>query len=420
MNKIFRVLWSTAQQCYVVVSELAKDKIKSQLSGLSSERIAPKEWVLSGVAMAMMVALHPASALAADTVIADNVAKVIAGEDVVATGNRATVGQKAMGLSAGNGGSIDFTSGSLTTKGTGGVGAMANNNSSIALNGTSITTSGDTAHGMMSQNGSTITADGVNIITSGRMAYGVQTFNAKALMANGAITTSGASAVGAWTQGATGDLTLNKTSITTTGSNAHGLYAMTGGQLTFNNAEISTAGSDSHGAYANGAGSAININDSSINTMGSAAGAVYASNGATVNLKNTDLSTSVNSHYVLRATGEGSTVNFDTGSITTQNTGNTVQALDGGQLNIRNATIDTAGMAVNAQRGSKADLQDVVINTQNDGIFIYSLGGELKAKNIQINNSGKNNFGIQLLESATADLSNIEINQSGVGKGLEI
>ena len=34
MNKIFKVIWSKSKQCYIVVSEIAKNREKENSSGL--------------------------------------------------------------------------------------------------------------------------------------------------------------------------------------------------------------------------------------------------------------------------------------------------------------------------------------------------------------------------------------------------
>ena len=67
MNKIYRVIWSRAKHCYVVVSEMAKSRTKSQ-SGSVVKKTALAAMVLAGLGVSGMWM----SSYAADNIVVDS------------------------------------------------------------------------------------------------------------------------------------------------------------------------------------------------------------------------------------------------------------------------------------------------------------------------------------------------------------
>ena len=396
MNRIFRVLWSTHLQRYVVASELSKGrgKTKSLTAGNAPSGAPQALTALSAAAVAVSIALAPMSVLAADTIIADGVSIVSDGEDITATGDRSSVGRKSMGLSAGNGGEISFSNGSLKTTGTGGLGAIANNASSITLRNTAIETSGASAVGLVAQNTSTLIGESLTIKTHGANAAGAQSLNSR--------------------------IELNDVSISTSGQGAHGLNVDQGGTLIFNNGFISATGNSAYAAAAMNKNAVININNSTLSTDGSSAQAVYARDGGTVNLKNTNITTSRVNGYGLRSFGIDSMITFDGGTITTAGDARSVQATYGRKLLLRNATISSQNKGVDISGGSEGTLDNVLIHSKGTGILL-SNNAVLTGRNIKIDSEINNSPAIQI-QASSADINGLEITQSGPGaaRSLEV
>lgn len=417
MNKIFRVIWNATTQRFVVASELAKGKVKSQSSNNAMGSAARKTVALSGLAMAVAIAL-PASNVFAAAIIANGATLNYDGQDIVSTANNSESGR---GLSASNNGSITFTNGSLTTSGTAGVGAMANTGATITLKNTNNKTTGSSAQGLLSQNNSNIDADGVSITASGSASYGIHALNGSATLSNGSISSV---AYGAVAQGATGNITLNNTTVNTSGEKGHAAYATKGGQVTVNNSTLAATGHLAAGALAIGAGSQININNSDISTAGSSAEAVYAQNGGVINLTNTKIFTDRINSYGLRASGGNTLIDFDGGTITTTGGTTTIQSISGAKINVRNATINSSSDTVKTYDNGTLNLDNVIINndglmaTRAAGIFAAGAGTNLNAKNVQVKTTGGNVLGIQV-GSANATLDNVEINSALRGDGLQ-
>ncbi|WP_271460297.1 ESPR domain-containing protein [Pantoea leporis] len=128
MNKIFRVIWHAATQRYVVASELAKGKVKSHSSSVLTPS-ASKAMALTGVALAITVALHATTAIAARTIIANDNPVIVNNQDIVGAGT----GQYVRGVSATNNGTVDFTTGTITTSNTYGHGAFADTGAGVTL-----------------------------------------------------------------------------------------------------------------------------------------------------------------------------------------------------------------------------------------------------------------------------------------------
>ncbi|WP_343550514.1 autotransporter outer membrane beta-barrel domain-containing protein [Pantoea sp.] len=386
--------------------------------------------------MAITVALLSPTAHAAGTIIANGKTVVVQNQDIVASGT----GENVRGVSATNNGLAEFTNGTITTNKAYGHGAFAESGASIALNNIDITTSAGTAHGLYARGNASISGDGINISTRGAASYGLQTSDGNITLTNSSIKTSGTNSYGAFAAVVSGNTSISDTTINTTGDNAHAVY-VTGGQMTVNNSQLSASGHTANGANAVGAGSTININNSSITTAGSSSEAVYAKNGGTVNLTNTNIFTDRINSYGLRTNGANATVNYDGGTITTTGPTRTIQAIAGSQINIRNATINSAdsavqalsnsrldirdttinseNMAVDIEGGSKANLEGVTINANNSGVFVSGTNSQLTANNVQVNNSN-GLFAFQVAFDGSANLDNIEINQVGNARGLEV
>ena len=176
MNKIFKVIWSKSKQCYIVVSEIAKNKT------------GKKKIVVAGIfaALSLIGHLQPVQAIdgAGDKAGFSNAAsgvnfdstKGIAiglknGDKTSANGNVATV---AIGAHSNASGSSSVAIGGAVVNGAGAIGlgwSTANGDNSVALGGTGSTNAtGNNAFAASggNANGESATAIGSSAIASGR------------------------------------------------------------------------------------------------------------------------------------------------------------------------------------------------------------------------------------------------------------
>ena len=176
MNKIFKVIWSKSKQCYIVVSEIAKNKT------------GKKKIVVAGIfaALSLIGHLQPVQAIdgAGDKAGFSNAAsgvnfdstKGIAiglknGDKTSANGNVATV---AIGAHSNASGSSSVAIGGAVVDGAGAIGlgwSTAKGNNAVALGGTGLTNAnGNNAFAASggNANGESATAIGSSAIASGR------------------------------------------------------------------------------------------------------------------------------------------------------------------------------------------------------------------------------------------------------------
>lgn len=426
MNMIFRVIWSSALQTCIVASELAKGIAKASSSGTLSSRDMSGKFALAGMA-ALACTLSSQSIAAVGTVIATGTSLTVEDTKVVATGNRADVGQNSMGLSAGNNGSISFSGGSVATSGRGGLGAIANNNSTLLLSNTDISTSGITADGITSQNNSSVTANNVNVSTTNSQAAGLKAVNGRLLMKNSAVTTTGASSIGALANGATASLTLDNSTVSTTGNGSHGIDVENGGQASLTNSTISAKGYMAYGVLARDKGTVVSIDDSFISTEGGSSEAVLTRDGGTINVRKTTVNTSGINNYALRAYGTGSSVDFRDGTLNTTGEAISVQAYgEGSEVRLQNTTINTARNGLASTHG-RIVADNIVINNTGAaatpaipaiGIISGYKEGVAVVSNVQINSTGEGIEGVRAWGGARVDLDGAELNHSLNGIGL--
>jgi autotransporter family porin len=435
MNKVFRVVWNAAMQRFVVASELAKGKVKSQSSRTATGSAMRNTVALSGLAIAVAIAL-PASNVSAAAIIANGATLNYDGQDIVSTANNNESGR---GLSASNNGSITFTNGTLTTSGTAGTGAMANTGATITLGNTEIKTTGSSAPGLLSQNNSTINGDGVTITTSGSASYGVQTIDGSATLSNSSITSA---AYGVVSQGANGNITLNNTSVNTSGVRGYAVYASKGGLITINGGSLATTGDSAIGAYATGAGSTINIKNSNISTAASAAPGLLAQSSGAINADTVTITTVGSNSYGVQANDGSVTVSNSAitssahgtvsqgtqGNLTLNNTtvntsgdsGHAIYASKGGQVTVNGGALATAG---NSAMGAYATGAGSTINIKNSNIstaknsapaLLSQSNASINADNVTISAVGASSFGVQTIDGS-ATLSNSSITSSAYG-----
>ncbi|HLX98151.1 MAG TPA: hypothetical protein VKR62_05605 [Roseiarcus sp.] len=341
-----------------------------------------------------------------------------------------TNGSGALGAVSESGGSVVLVGGSVTTNGAGSDG-MATLFGSISATATTITTNGgadvagDEAAGVLIEGvgatgslaGDTIVTKGVEsdgilveargsamlggvnaVATAGDGSIGLHAVGRGVIDATGPVAvsttggvseTTGLAAYGVNADGAGSEINLaGATTVTTTGTGAHGLYASDGGSIDAPAAPgITTLGNGAIGVYASGAGpeggpaSAITIGGASIATHGASAAGLQADGGAAATLNGGSVTTAGADSPAVAASGAGSTVTLN-GAVGLSTAGDGsigLHALSGGVINATGqTTISTLGtnslstglsaFGVNADgAGSQINLAGATITTAGQG-----------------------------------------------------
>lgn len=181
-------------------------------------------------------------------------------------------------------GSLLITGGTISTAGdvAYGVGSIG---SDATVNGTTITTTGASGSGLFA-NAAAINASNVTVTASGASAYGVYAVMGSTItLQNARVTTQGVSGYNLLSYGANSRVIgTNVTAISTQdnapGATAWGTTATDNVALSLTGGSIQTQGTNSHGLYARGARAAISVDGTSVSTSGQGAFAARVINGA--------------------------------------------------------------------------------------------------------------------------------------------
>jgi autotransporter family porin len=254
--------------------------------------------------------------------------------------------------------------------------------------GTAVHTFGRMAHGVGVDDGSVAYLNNLSVTTEGQSAHGLYSlveWPGEQIIAglwadNVNVRTFGANAAGAMVKQdsvALGDrkatLTLNNSSVSTTGNNAPGLQAVNGGVLAATNSVINTRGAGAHGAYSlsngeftAGVPSVISLENVSTSTSGAKAHAAMAENDARIEADRITLNATGAESAALALRGS----NVYTPQATVNNS--ILRNIDGG-------TLDTRGPASLQLSGSSVG---------GSGIWLDAAASPDAAGNAQIDLSG--------------------------------
>ena len=237
------------------------------------------------------------------------------------TGTSAPDGSSAAAVVAYNGGTVQLTGATVTTSGAGSIGLVVlGGTSSLSVNGISVATSG----GIDSATGDH--ADGAfngPYLPGGLISGGLMSLN------NSTIATSGSGADGVVTD-VGGTTTLTETKVSTSGVGAVGIESTAGGVTNISGGSVNTAGQDAHALFVTGSGSQANLSGAgTFTTTGAGAIGLYAALGGAISATGSTMTTIATSGGVSPATGLGAYgVNADGA---------------GAQIKLGSATITTSG-----------------------------------------------------------------------------
>ncbi len=359
--------------------------------------------------------------------------------------NIGTTGRRAHGVYAYLAGHVTLDGGSVTTQGDDATGIFAENTGTVTATGVEVTTEGGNTVGVMARySGARIDfADG-NVTTTGANAFGVYADNAGAAnISNSAIKTSGLRAHGVYAY-RLGRATLDGGSVTTRGDDALGILAENTGTVTATGVEVTTEGANAAGVIARYSGgslgaSTITLDSSTVKTSGLSAYGVEAANGGLVTGAGNTITTVSDGSHGLYAHGAPGLYDPGSGFIP-------VADADKSRIELANTSITTIGVAAdgaNVEDEASIGLTDSRIATtgQNSaglrarssglidatrtsvataggsaiGLFVQS-GSMINFADGDVTTTGANAFGVYAVEAgAVANISNSAIKTSGSG-----
>lgn len=473
MNKIYRVIWNSALRCFMVASELATGKTKSE-SGSPARSEHRKIFAVSAVTTAILATFSGAAmASSAPTNKQLLVDGIQASYDQYLIATRET-GEAGYGILAQNAGAdLTFSNAQVTTTGAGAGATMVRDGANLNFSNGLMASLAPNSTVFSVINGSTATATDLNVWGNGAgstgiyasgnsqitgknvavqsVAIGVHANNAQMSFDTLNVSTSGVNAWGIYSLGADSKINMTDATVNTTGSGSVGLYATAGGQITGNNVNVTTTAASARGINATGGNTRIVIDGGSVSTAGSSAFGVYASTSASVQVSNMDITTTaplqaqaggaaglyaVRGGYIkadnLTLISRGNAISLNAATIDGNNLhiiqnysdyGPAIWGLANSTLNLKNSEITLAGsgaQGIYTDAGS-ANLDGVSIHGDNGSAgLVVRYDGQLNAKNIDIainNARGEEVAGLYMARGsgktqATIEDSRIVINGS--------
>lgn len=233
-----------------------------------------------------------------------------------------------IGISARAGAEIISNGTTVSTLGRGGIG-VASENSTITLSGNNVTTLGDLSEGLYA----TINTSSPTVVPSTLSGtdLSVQTFGA---FSHGAFVNQKNSGLAAL-------LTLDNSSVTAFGPSAAGLKADGMGTLIATNTIVQTAGTNGYGAEAADNGSSVTLNRSTVSTTGADAHGAMANRGGLVIGNNSTVQATGANAMALYVAGESTRVSsaIFTGSMLQNATGPIIGVGGVGNVSLTNSTV---------------------------------------------------------------------------------
>lgn len=195
------------------------------------------------------------------------------------------------------------------------------------------------------------------------------------------------------------------------------LLAANGGSIAAIGVDAVSIGAYAPGVIATGAGSTVNFNGGSITTSGIGARGIRATGGGTVNANNVDISTSGAYARGLQVEGAGSHASFTGGSIKTTNEhASAVSAADGGSVMLDSVNVHVSGPNSDAIWAQKDG--SIVVRNSNivaDGSSVHAVSaqfGTVTLSDTNITTSGEYARGL-FLDNGIIDGERLTIETQG-------
>jgi outer membrane autotransporter protein len=366
----------------------------------------------AALAFAISQALYAMPALADDTVLAENGARVEVRDIPLSI-----VGNGRPAITARTGGQVHAQNVSIATSGNASYGIYVHGAGSLldSQGPLTIHTAGNGAIGLYAERQGSVSAERIDVTTSGQDAHGIQIDSgAQARLQAGTITTRGSGSHGITSLADGAVVTASGLHLRTEGERSRGVHVNRDATVILGDSHVTTVGRSAHGLYA--IGGALQAEDVKVSTHGAAAVGVFVlATDHVARLRQVDVRTEGrNSHGIQVDRGhaviEDSVVNALDGyglmvverdsagrqsSVLADRlriTGGGGVAVIDAHLSLSNSTIHTsrdgfAGLGIS--RGGLAGLDRVVIETFGDDAPALVLdGGQLTAHDSDIQAHG--------------------------------
>lgn len=412
MNKVYRVIWNSTQRCMVVVSELANSRGKSSNHVGNIPAVVRRPQMLQLITAGGLLVVSGAS-YASNPQLVNNTfanfdgatvmtadaesAMIVKGEDANVIFNNGFISASAPTANAvqvQDGATFDVRNSTMQTFQTptmtllGGSTGKITNSELSSISGSAALIVGEN---------STVTGKDVRITSS---KDGILVNNASADITGLNIWTNGAG--GGTTTGITANngsnVNVTTATILTNGVGGHGIYA-DGSNVSASNIDITTTNASARGVLATGNGTHVTLNGGSINTQGANGHAIQATLGASVDVSNMDITTTA-----MRQAGDngaaaifanrGASVKADSLNLTSA--GNAIwinnARVDGNNLNLKQTT-DAYGPMIWGLASSQLNLTNSVLTLgegmqKSQGIYVDAGTATLDGVTITGNSGG--------------------------------
>lgn len=355
-------------------------------------------------------------------------------------GSLTAVGTSAKGIYA-DGGNVTAQQVEINTSGFLGHGVYATAGGQTTLTGGGrIETSGDSGVGLYSAGtvggGTRITTSGpMSIVTRGIAADGIRAV-AKGSIELGDAASGGDARINVETfgNGSAGvtaiqsEVTLRSVDIVTHGDRsgpvtaAIGVNAVDGGNITLNDSTIMTSGITGDAISASSGGAVVTMNGGSIFTSGpQSKGVVSYGGGSSIELTDVDVSTSGAASRGIVASEAGSSLTMTRGSITT-GTADSIgaQAIANGTLVLNDVAVNTAGErahGVQAARGGRVAYTGTgsiaASGAAAYGLYSTGAGSQIDANGLNVSTSGDYGHASAVIAGGDLNLSDSNLRTKG-------
>jgi outer membrane autotransporter protein len=362
-----------------------------------------------------------------------------AGQGSTINGSQVTVdtsGTQAIAVLAADGANVTLTNSLIRTKGPQASGVFASS-AHASLSDTDVQTAGNWSSGVQANNNSSITVDGGTITTNGEDAHALYNIGAGAnLTATGVlILTSGNGSVGGYNQ-AGGLMTLDNVTITTTGGDATGVLIGSKGVIgdgstsdttVVSNSSITTLGNNSAGLKASD-NATLRATNVTVSTAGDGSFGASTLYGAQTSLRGGSITTTGNSGYGLVVVGmpassgdpgtQAPTLDID--GVTVSTSGSSAPAAylaGGGQLAIANSTLSATGAGSDALYATLFDTTSAATANITGSTLSSAQADGLRANGITLNATltGSNvTAGVNAMEADNSGALNLMANATSL------
>jgi hypothetical protein len=310
------------------------------------------------------------------------------GNVAVTAGTVKTAGDRSSGIIISRGAAVTIDAGSITTAGSNSPGISAVSTGPVAVTSGTVRTTGNNSNGIFAS-GSSVNVNSGSVTTSGRsVGIDVSTSTGSINVTSDSVVTQGAGSAfqegaGIYAHGSTGKISVSAGTVTTTGTQAFGVYATSAGDISVASNMIATTGRLANAIYAVSNGGSIAVAAGGpLSTMGdSATGVVtFIAGPGSTSVKTGSITTKGFDSYGVIATSVGTGAIDVTGDGTIVTTGASspgISAESNGGVTVSANNISTTGANSDAiaVKGSTSTVTIRGVVQSSQGFAIRGEGG---------------------------------------------